>query len=554
MRLMGPRLSRRGYVALTIAGIVLPTLLLGALGLYFVQRHFRFQEQILAEYSRFSVDYAASEIERAIFGEESDIAGYLQLAALVDEFQPAEELRRAELTYPILENAFARGLDGAVVFARWQPQPANAPAEGIRASERDLGGRERAARILQRVLVDETVHHVLLSGDVHYYTGVEDEIPYHLVVFPGSVSRERDRGVIGFFLDVNHLRDAVVGHVLERSIYTAKGRFAPDFGRVLTLVVRDDKDEAVYTHHRPGATHAEAKTACQKEDLARASLAGILPGWKVGITYAQAGGFGWSRRIVYLLIVLLLLAAAVVVIGTLVTMRFVLRQMELSRVKSHFVSNITHELKTPLAAIRLYTETLQQGRVHDQTEIGRFLGIIHKETGRLTSLINNILDFARIEDGRRRYKFTPARVGDVVQDVVDSYSYQLQHRGFDLQLEIEPGLPGDAPRSRCREPGRPQSARQRSEVLPRCEAGEHSGPVGRSLAAGPGVGAGGRGAIAGCQCQRGRRDPRRGAGSRHRNPARGAGSHLRGLLSRRKGSRARRQGFGSGAGRGAAHR
>jgi two-component system phosphate regulon sensor histidine kinase PhoR len=115
--------------------------------------------------------------------------------------------------------------------------------------------------------------------------------------------------------------------------------------------------------------------------------------------------------------------------------------MELSKLKSHFVSNITHELKTPLAAIRLYTETLQQGRVRDRTESDRFLGIIHKESVRLTQLINNILDFARIEDGRRRYRFEPASVGTVVRDVVDSYSFQLANKGFAIDVEIEDGLP-----------------------------------------------------------------------------------------------------------------
>jgi two-component system phosphate regulon sensor histidine kinase PhoR len=127
--------------------------------------------------------------------------------------------------------------------------------------------------------------------------------------------------------------------------------------------------------------------------------------------------------------------------GVLLSMRFGLRQMELSNMKSHFVSNITHELKTPLAAIRLYIETLLEKRVKDEQQERKFLGIINKESVRLTHLINNILDFSRIEMGHKRYDMQSTSVERVAREVVEDYAYQLRDKGFDLQLEVEPGLP-----------------------------------------------------------------------------------------------------------------
>jgi signal transduction histidine kinase len=448
MRIPNLRLSRRGYVALTVAGILLPTIFLSLLGVYLVDKHFRFQRVILEEYSRFSVEYAATEIQRAITGEERDIASYLQLVALVDGYEPQEELRRAEITYPLLADPFVRRLDGSLVFAR--PEPAPPPGGSALAAEKVAQRAQRrvaAEGIVRRVVSDETVKHVLLSGDVHYYTGSVDSVPYQLVVFPYRDSRNTDLGVSGFFLDADYLRQVLVGRVLDTTIHSAEGRFAPDFGKVLTMVVRDDRNEVVYSHRHvePGETHRagyDPNHVCKTPRyLAQSELAEVLPGWRVGITYRKSSGFAWTRRIVGLQFGLLLLAAVLVVLGTLLTMRFSLRQMELSRLKSHFVSNITHELKTPLAAIRLYTETLQQGRVRDRGEADRFLGIIHKETVRLTALINNILDFSRIEDGRRRYTFAVESVGNVVRDVVDSYAYQLRDKGFELHLEVEPDLP-----------------------------------------------------------------------------------------------------------------
>jgi len=448
MRIPNLRLSRRGYVALTVAGVLLPTIFLSLLGVYLVDKHFRFQRVILDEYSRFSVEYAASEIQRAITSEERDIAAFLQLGALVEGYQPEEELRRAEMTYPLMSDPFVRRLDGTLIFGRPEPAPhLGAPAETLDKAARHAVRRLEAEKVVRKVIVDETVKHVLLSGDVHYYTGSPETGPYQLVVFPLRDAHNADIGVMGYFLDTDYLREVLIGRVLNTTIHGAEGRFAPDFGNVLTMVVHDDHNEVVYSHRHvePGdKRHAnlDPKHVCKTSRyLAQVELAQVLPGWRVGITYRKSSGFAWTRRIVGLQFGLLLLAAALVVLGTSLTTRFSLRQMELGKLKSHFVSNITHELKTPLAAIRLYTETLQQGRVRDRNEADRFLGIIHKETVRLTALINNILDFSRIEDGRRRYTFKVESVGNVVREVVDSYAYQLREKGFDVHLDVQSDLP-----------------------------------------------------------------------------------------------------------------
>src|SRR5262245_34541294 len=346
MRIPNPRLSRRGYVALTIAGILVPTLFLGVLGLHLVQRHFRFQNQILEEYGRFSVEYAASEIQRAIVTEERDIASYLQLVALVTGFKPEDELRRAEWTYPLIEHAFAREMDGSLVFAKQDPLPDNASVAARARRAHADSTRSRAMEITRRTLDNRTVEHVLLSNEVHFYAGEDAGSAYQLVAFPYRDAMNMERGVMGFFLNVEHLRRDLVGRLLETSIHAAEGRFAPDFGKTLTLVGRDERGHEVYTHHHSGVLRKHGKAGCAKRDLSRSGLDDLLPGWTVGITYRDPKGFAWMRRIMTLQVGLLVFAVALAVAGTLVAMRFALRQMELSRIKSHLVSNITHEIKT----------------------------------------------------------------------------------------------------------------------------------------------------------------------------------------------------------------
>jgi signal transduction histidine kinase len=117
------------------------------------------------------------------------------------------------------------------------------------------------------------------------------------------------------------------------------------------------------------------------------------------------------------------------------------REMHLSRLKSDFVANVSHELKTPLALIRLFAETLELGRVQGEEKARQYYRVINKESQRLTQLINNILDFSRIEAGRKEYRFAPTDVTRVVSDVVEAYRFQIEQQGFELSLELPDGLP-----------------------------------------------------------------------------------------------------------------
>jgi signal transduction histidine kinase len=117
------------------------------------------------------------------------------------------------------------------------------------------------------------------------------------------------------------------------------------------------------------------------------------------------------------------------------------REAHLSRLKSDFVANVSHELKTPLALIRLFAETLELGRVPTEDKARQYYRVINKESQRLTQLINNILDFSRIEAGRKEYRFAPANVGRIVSEVLEAYRFQIEQQGFELTVDVQPDLP-----------------------------------------------------------------------------------------------------------------
>ena len=136
-----------------------------------------------------------------------------------------------------------------------------------------------------------------------------------------------------------------------------------------------------------------------------------------------------------------LFVLSLLIFGIVLTLRATAREMRLAEAKSTFVSNVSHELKTPLALIRLFAETLELGRVRSSDKAREYYRIISNESRRLTQLINNILDFSRIEAGRKEYQFETTNVADVVREVIETYQYPLENAGFEIVTDIEADLP-----------------------------------------------------------------------------------------------------------------
>jgi signal transduction histidine kinase len=127
--------------------------------------------------------------------------------------------------------------------------------------------------------------------------------------------------------------------------------------------------------------------------------------------------------------------------GMVLAYRSVSRELALAKLKSDFVSNVSHELRTPLALIRLYAETLELGRIANPGKHQQYYEIIRKESERLTSLINNILDFSRIEAGKKEYSFRETDVADLVITTLESYRFEIEQNGFRFEQKIDNNLP-----------------------------------------------------------------------------------------------------------------
>jgi signal transduction histidine kinase len=164
---------------------------------------------------------------------------------------------------------------------------------------------------------------------------------------------------------------------------------------------------------------------------------GLAMGVKFHGTSLEAMSRTWIRNGFLILGFLSLMMIA----GIALTKHMVGKEIAVAKLKSDFVSNVSHELRTPLALIRLYAETLELGRITTREKKHQYYRIIRKESERLTALINNILDFSRIEAGRKEYEFRETDIADLVRNTLDSYRYQIEQQGFALEEAIDTELP-----------------------------------------------------------------------------------------------------------------
>ena len=146
---------------------------------------------------------------------------------------------------------------------------------------------------------------------------------------------------------------------------------------------------------------------------------------------------------------LVAVSAAAALIGLLAAWRAFRQQRELSEMKSNFVSSVSHELRAPIAAVRLMAENLEGDKIQEPRKQKEYFGFIVQECRRLSALIENVLDFSRIESGRKQYEFEPTDVVALLKQTVTLMQPNaaekgraleignIQHSTFNIQIELK---------------------------------------------------------------------------------------------------------------------
>lgn len=311
----------------------------------------------------------------------------------------------------------------------------------------------------------------------------DDPFPVVMVEDPAALrplvemvkQRARDGQPYGlFYIDVGPAQYQVVAHLMfspnppatltgfaaltVNLAWVRQEYFPPLIGQVaqiggreggVTLSVFDDADRLVATTNAADHGGWEANRTFPLVFLDPAVIRSIgahdlrVPEWKLRVSSSRTGAGSAAFDAANRIFALMAVAAVASTTALFQTVRAVRASARLATMKSEFVAAVTHELKTPLALIRLVGETLARGRYSSAEVIQEYAGLLSQETARLSQSIDHLLLFARYTDGATKqvHDFARHDVADLVEDALERFRPALVELGFEVTMDVRRGLP-----------------------------------------------------------------------------------------------------------------
>jgi len=167
----------------------------------------------------------------------------------------------------------------------------------------------------------------------------------------------------------------------------------------------------------------------------------IFPNYQIGISLVGQTIEDLVQQRAFTNILLIGLLTVVLFLGVWIVYRNIRKEVELAQIKSEFVSNVSHELRTPLSLISMFSETLEMDRVKTEEKKKEYYSIISSEANRLSKIVNSILNFSKMEAGKRQFNFVDSYLNDVVENVYRSYKFHLEQKGFKIDLVKDETIP-----------------------------------------------------------------------------------------------------------------
>jgi signal transduction histidine kinase len=301
----------------------------------------------------------------------------------------------------------------------------------------DLGDEEAAAKKrTDRMLVFEDAAVPALKAKLTTAVGPEAENP-------GVMRLTLAAGDLSYLVSIQRPADGADGPSEQAwGIVMDAERLKED---VLRAALRDhfpSGETSWAVKGRDGAVLLSSERPAEGPATFRTDFASNFPDWTLEFHRPPSHivrTFLLSRRGFYFLV--LFLIAGILVFGLVLTIRSVSHELELARMKSDFVSTVSHEFKSPLTSIRQLAEMLQSGRVPSEERRQKYYDVLLEQSERLALLTDNILSLTKIESGRTEFRYETTDVGALLTEVISSIQERVRHEGFAIGLEVEGDLP-----------------------------------------------------------------------------------------------------------------
>lgn len=222
---------------------------------------------------------------------------------------------------------------------------------------------------------------------------------------------------------------------IELEMMVLLSRLMPDIpknSRQGTALVVTDGNSGIIYHTGPLQFNHDPET---KDAVVKMDISGRLPHWSVCVFIDDSALSKSDNFFIIALILVGILVTAIVSAGILIT-RLTLAQSRDARQKTSFVAAVSHELKTPLTSIRMYAELLLSKRVLNPEKQQFYLEVMVAESERLTRLINNILDFGKLEQGQKKYRISEFDMGQFLSECIRTNRIRLKQAKFEIITKI----------------------------------------------------------------------------------------------------------------------
>ena len=241
-----------------------------------------------------------------------------------------------------------------------------------------------------------------------------------------------------FWHRLNHDPDLIFGAQLNLDLLIDDLRqffqTDPSLRNVFYLVLLDDNARPVVSSNDAFQKNPHVHL---KHPFVATEVGDALPHWEVAAYLVNPESLNQAARTAKISLGLLITVLVLVIaIGSWLIVSSLNSELRLARQKTDFVSNVSHELKTPLTSIRMFSELLAEGRVADAGKQRIYLNIITAEAARLTRLINNVLDFSRMERGEKKYNFMPCDLAEIARSTANTFRPHLEPNGFRFTVEV----------------------------------------------------------------------------------------------------------------------
>jgi signal transduction histidine kinase len=237
-------------------------------------------------------------------------------------------------------------------------------------------------------------------------------------------------GFAGVLLSQGFVRNDLLARSIAETAAAGGAAHRDDALAAIAITISDDNQRVLYSN-----------AAAQNGYLLVTNFDRPFSNWKAQVGLKNTNLEALARDSFLHSIGATILVLVFLLCGIAFTIRATDREARLAQAKSNFVANVSHELKTPLSLLSLFSEILELGRVKNEDKKIEYYRIIRHESLRLNKMIDNILDFSKIEAGRKKYDFAQCDMAEVIEHVVSTYRYQITNSGFEIQTNLQRDLP-----------------------------------------------------------------------------------------------------------------